>query len=129
MNPQKHQWWKLTFRDIFLGGLALAILYDQVLVAAAAQPILVGLIVFLLGSIPALRGDRKQGEYGPFARVVMLMMGVKLPSDITQENLTEQGITSGTATHSEHVTHGPSGGQSSVPSEQSRTSSSMSHKD
>jgi hypothetical protein len=70
----------MLLRDLFLGGLALAILYDQVLVAHAAQPILIGLVIFLFGSIKALRGDDRPHEVSTFARLVMAMLGVELPS-------------------------------------------------
>jgi hypothetical protein len=62
-------------RDLFLTGLALAILYQQVFVAAQAQAILIFLVIFLLGSVPVLRGDTKD-EPGVFARFIMSMLGV-----------------------------------------------------
>lgn len=71
-------------RDLFLGGLALAILYDQVLVARTAQPILIFLVIFLFGCIPFLRGDRKEGEYGPFVRIIMSLLGVRLPGNFQE---------------------------------------------
>lgn len=82
MSRKKPPWWKLTPRDLFLGAIALGILYDQVYVAREAQAILIGLVVFLFGSIPALRGDKEAKEgYGPFARFVLLLLGIKLPSE------------------------------------------------
>lgn len=63
-------------RDLFLTGLALAILYQQVFVAAQAQAILIFLVIFLLGSVPVLRGDTKDRP-GVFARFIMSMLGVK----------------------------------------------------
>lgn len=71
--------WHIPFRDLFLGALALVILYDQVFIAKAAQPLLIFLVVFLFASIPALRGDSKDDEFGPFARFVMMMLGIDVP--------------------------------------------------
>ena len=78
-------------RDLFLGTLALVVLYDQVFVAAKAQPILIFLVIFLFGCIPALRGDRKQeGEYGPFVRIIMSLLGVKLPQNFQEGTESDQ---------------------------------------
>lgn len=71
--------WHIPFRDLFLGTLALIILYDQVFVARAAQPLLIFLVIFLFASIPALRGDKKDDQYGPFARFVMMALGIEVP--------------------------------------------------
>jgi|SRR5208282_3633535 len=75
-------------RDLFLGGLALAILYDQVLVARSAQAILIFLVIFLFGSIPMLRGDSKGNGPTTFARVVLRvvasLLGVKLPESFLE---------------------------------------------
>ena len=71
-------------RELFFGILALVILYDQVFIAPTAQAILVFLAIFFLGSIPALRGD-KQDKVGPFARFIMAMMGVSLPSGLPED--------------------------------------------
>lgn len=77
--------WAELLRDLFLGGLATAILYQEVWVAPEAQPILIFLVIFLYGCIPFLRGDkRKQGEYSPFVRLVMMFMGVKLPQNFKE---------------------------------------------
>lgn len=73
--------WRPLLRDAFLIVLALVILYDQVFIARSAQAILIFLVIFLFGSVPALRGDAKPGEYGTFARFVMFMLGVELPEE------------------------------------------------
>jgi hypothetical protein len=77
---------KLTslFRNLFLGSLALAIFVDQVFLVATAQPILIFLIIFLLGSIPALRGDGKSGRPSTFARVIMMLLGVQFPESYSE---------------------------------------------
>lgn len=78
-------------RDLFLGSLGLGILYDQVLVAHAAQPILIFLVIFLFGSIKALRGDdRPPGQYSPFVRIIMKMLGVEFPENFSDN---ESGTT------------------------------------
>jgi len=77
--------WRPLLRDAFLIGLALAILYDQVVIAREAQAILIFLVLFLFGSVPALRGDSKPGEYGTFARFVMFMLGVAVPEKELEE--------------------------------------------
>jgi hypothetical protein len=73
--------WARLLRDLFLGGLALAILYDQVFLTSHAQSILIFLVIFLFGSIPALRGDQSPGHYSTFARVVMMVLGVAFPEN------------------------------------------------
>lgn len=80
-------------RDLFLGALALIMLYDQVFIAPHAQAILIFTALFLLGSIPALRGDDQKHRYGPFARLVMMALGIPFPTDF--QELEEDGIPSG----------------------------------
>jgi hypothetical protein len=105
---KKH--WHIPFRDLFLGTLALIILYDQVFIAKAAQPLLVFLVIFLFASIPALRGDSKDDQYGPFARFVMMALGIEVPQP-------PEGKDHGTDSSS--ATPTSSGSQRSVDSEQS----------
>jgi hypothetical protein len=105
---KKH--WHITFRDLFLGSLALVILYDQVFIARAAQPLLIFLVIFLFASIPALRGDSKDDQYGPFARFVMMALGIEVPQP-------PEGKGHGTGSSS--ATPTSSGSQPSVDSEQS----------
>jgi hypothetical protein len=102
--------WPITFRDLFLGSLALVILYDQVFIARAAQPLLIFLVIFLFASIPALRGDSKDDQYGPFARFVMMALGIEVPQPPEGRN---HGMDSSSATPTS------SGSQPSVDSEQS----------
>ena len=71
--------WQSILRDVFLGSIALAILFDQVFLVAHAQPILIFLVIFLFGSIPALRGDSKGGRPSTFARVIMTLLGISFP--------------------------------------------------
>jgi hypothetical protein len=115
------------FRDVFLGGLALAILYEQVFEVAAAgkavQPILIFLVIFLFGSIPALRGNSKSNQPSTFARVIMAIMGVSMPSDYAENE--ESSLPSGTGSSSNGPTprRTSSAGQSSQPSSRSSKSS------
>lgn len=90
MNRLRPGSWRMLLRDLFLGALALAILFDQVLITPHAQPILIGLVIFLFGSIKALRGDDRTHEVSTFARVIMSIMGVELP-DSYKDN--EEGHT------------------------------------
>lgn len=76
----KQPTWQRWLREAFLFLLGAAILYDQVLVAHEAQMVLIVLVLFLWGCIPALRGDAKPGKLGPFARIVMLLMGIPAES-------------------------------------------------
>lgn len=73
--------WLPLIRDLFLGGVALFVLWTQLPVDGhgPAQAILIFLVIFLFGSIPALRGDSRPGHYGPFVRIIMAMMGVQFP--------------------------------------------------
>lgn len=78
------QKWTQRLRDLFLGGLALFILWTQLPLDGhkEAQPILIFLVIFLFGCIPALRGDNKQeGGYSPFVKIIMAILGVKLPEN------------------------------------------------
>ena len=68
-------------RDLFFGVMAVAIIVDQVFIAGAAQPILVFLAMFFLGCIPALRGDKKDGQISFLARFFMQLLGVPVPED------------------------------------------------
>jgi hypothetical protein len=106
---KKH--WHITFRDLFLGTLALIILYDQVFIARAAQPLLIFLVIFLFASIPALRGDSKDDQYGPFARFVMMALGIEVPQPPDERGRSGTGSSSATQTSS--------GSEQSVDSEQS----------
>jgi hypothetical protein len=65
------------FRDIFLVSLALVILYDQVFIARAAQPLLIFLVIFLFASVPALQGDTTEGE-SLFQKFVLRAMGIEM---------------------------------------------------
>lgn len=107
--------WPIKFRDLFLGTLALIILYDQVFIAKAAQPLLIFLVIFLFASIPALRGDSKDDQYGPFARFVMMALGIEVP----------QPPDEGRGTGSSSATPTSSGSQPSQDSEQSSSKSSQ----
>lgn len=89
MKHRSKSKWHVHFRDLFLGALALVILYDQVFIATAAQPILIFLVVFLLGSIPALRGDNQSGRPSVFARLIMNLLGVEYPSQWTDQDGTD----------------------------------------
>lgn len=73
--------WRQWLRDAFLLALSLIILYDQVFIASTAQPVLIFLVIFLWGCIPALRGDQKPGHYSLFARLVMHLMGITFPEN------------------------------------------------
>lgn len=110
---KKH--WHIPFRDLFLGTLALIILYDQVFIARAAQPLLIFLVIFLFASIPALRGDSKDDQYGPFARFVMMALGIEVPQPPEER---------GHGTDSSSVTQMSSDSQPLVDSEQSSPRSS-----
>lgn len=100
----KHRWQPLL-RDLFLIAVALVVLYDQVFIASKAQALLIFLVIFLFGSVPALRGDSKPGHYSTFARFVMLVLGVHMP-DSFEENETgggpsaDAGLTSLASEHS-----------------------------
>lgn len=71
--------YRTLFRDIFLGTIALVILYDQVFIAAHAQPLLIFVVFFLFASIPALRGDQST-QPSMFARFVMYVLGIQSPN-------------------------------------------------
>lgn len=99
MKHQRKFRWQSLFRDLFLGAIALTVLYDQVFIAAQAQPLLIFLVLFLFASIPALRGDSKGDQYGPFARFVMMVLGI--PSFPRSENNDGTASSSDTPTSSE----------------------------
>jgi hypothetical protein len=63
-------------RELFFFASAMVILYQQVFVASTAQPILVFLALFFLGSIPALRGD---GESSFLSRLLLALLGMDIP--------------------------------------------------
>jgi hypothetical protein len=109
MKQQRKSRWPNLFRDLFLGTLALVILYDQVFVVAASgkavQPILIFLVIFLFGSIPALRGNDKRNQPSTFARVVMALMGVSLPTNYEEnEEDPDIGTSSSGAGRTRHHT-------------------------
>lgn len=99
------------FRDLFLGSVALAILYDQVFEVAAqgktVQPILIFLVIFLFGSIPALRGDNKGNRPSTFARIIMAVMGVQFPETF-EENEKNPPIGTESSTDGQTPHRGPS---------------------
>lgn len=108
-----------------MGVLALVILYDQVFVVAAkgkaVQPILIFLVIFLFGSIPALRGNDKRNQPSTFARVVMALMGVSLPTNYEEnEEDPDTGTSSSGAGRTRH--HTVSVEHSSLPSSESSKS-------
>lgn len=119
MTPRKTSRSPVHFRDLFLGALALVILYDQVFIAPTAQAILIFLVIFLLGSIPALRGDSASGKPSIFARFIMTMLGVEFPSAWTDEDAPD-------GTSSSDDTPTPSGGSSPAGSGRSSSGSSPS---
>ena len=88
MKRRRHNWSSIL-RDLFLGSIALVILYDQVFQVAAkgkaVQPILIFLVIFLFGSIPALRGDGRGGRPSTFARVIMTLLGVTFPQNYDED--------------------------------------------
>jgi hypothetical protein len=89
---------RLKFRDVFFTTLALIILYQQVFVATAAQPLLIFLVIFLFACIPALRGDGKDGD-SLLQRFVLNAMGIRPPSEDDRPSFT--GSSSDTPTPSE----------------------------
>lgn len=99
--------WPSLLRDLFLGSLALVILYDQVFLAATAQPILIFLVIFLFGSIPALRGDGKSTRPSTFARIIMMILGIHFPESYDANEKGEEPSGDGPtpshgASHAEH---------------------------
>jgi hypothetical protein len=84
MKQQRKSRWPGLFRDLFLGTVALVILYQQVFIATAAQPLLIFLVIFLFASIPALRGDTKDG-LSLLQTFVLKAMGVELPLPENQD--------------------------------------------
>src|ERR1700677_983032 len=72
--------WSGWFRNLFFLASATAILVDQAFIMPTAQPILVFLGIFLLGCVPALKGDKSEGV-NPIVRLIMSMMGVPLPEE------------------------------------------------
>jgi hypothetical protein len=70
---------RLAFRELVPLILAVAVFYQQVFVAKSIQPLGVFLIIFLLGSVPALRSDNQKRSFSPFARFVLLALGITLP--------------------------------------------------
>ncbi len=119
MKHRRKSKWPVHFRDLFLGALALIILYDQVFVAHTAQAILIFLVVFLLGSIPALRGDSSSGKPSVFARFIMAMLGVEYPSGWTDEDQGGTDSSDAGPTHSGGHAPGASGRSSSQSSKPS----------
>lgn len=79
--------WQGLLRDLFLIAVALVVLYDQVFVASKAQALLIFLVIFLFGSVKALRSDDKPGHYSTFARLVMLALGVHMPESFEENEV------------------------------------------
>jgi hypothetical protein len=71
---------RLAFRELVPLILALAVFYQQVFVAAKIQPLGIFLIIFLLGSVPALRSDNRPG-HGIFARFILMSLGIPFPEE------------------------------------------------
>jgi hypothetical protein len=84
MTQRRKPRWPGLLRDLFLGSLALVILYTQLFLDKPAQPILIFLVIFLFGSIPALRGDNKGNRPSTFARIIMSLMGVQFPENYSE---------------------------------------------
>lgn len=126
MTPQGKSRWPGLLRSLFLGSLALAILFDQVVVAPTAQPILIFLVIFLFGCIPALRGDGNSNKPSPFARIIMALLGVSFPASFRENEEHPDGIGSSTdgPTHS----HGASPAAQEPPSPKSSSASTKERK-
>lgn len=97
--------WQALLRDLFLITVALVVLYDQVFIASKAQALLIFLVIFLFGSVPAIRGDSKPGHYSSFARIVMLVLGVYMPESFEENEVgggpsVDAGLTSSDSEHS-----------------------------
>jgi hypothetical protein len=84
------------FRDGLLLALGVGILVWQAFLVVSAQPILIFLGLFLIFSVPFMRGDKKDGT-NPFVRLILGMLGVPLPdqdsSDDSRTNTTDSSKT------------------------------------
>lgn len=101
----------ITFRDLFFGTLATGILVDQVLIVNHAQPILIFLVIFLYGAVPALRSDERPGHHSPFARFIMIILGIPFPEG--------QDDQEGAGGHGSH--HTPTSSGTEVPAQPSQS--------